>query len=126
MTSSSITGVGTHAKPAPVVLVTGAAQRIGRVIALELADAGAHVAVHYRSSAAAAMQLVGEIRAKGGTADAFAANLADESTCRTLVPAVRAAFGRIDAVVNNASLFEYDQVADGELNRPGNRGDQLV
>ena len=99
----------------PVVLVTGAAQRIGRDIALELAAHGWAVAVHYRSSAAAAAQTVAALQDAGaglGTvAQAFAADLADEAECQALVPAVQAAFGRIDAVVNNASLFQYDDVA---------------
>ena len=95
----------------PVVLVTGAAQRIGRDIALHLAAHGWAVAVHYRSSAAAASMTVAELREAGGIAQAFAADLADEAQCLALVPAVQAAFGGIDAVVNNASLFEYDDVA---------------
>jgi NAD(P)-dependent dehydrogenase (short-subunit alcohol dehydrogenase family) len=95
---------------APVVLVTGAAQRIGRVIALELAAQGWRVAVHYRHTAAQAEETVAMIRAAGGTAQGFAADLADEAAAQALVPAVAAAFGRIDAVVNNASLFEYDSV----------------
>lgn len=99
----------------PVVLVTGAAQRIGRDIALELAAHGWAVAVHYRNSAAAAAQTVAALQDSGaglGTvAQAFAADLADEAECEALVPAVQAAFGRIDAVVNNASLFQYDDVA---------------
>ena len=96
---------------APVVLVTGAAQRIGRVIACELAGNGWHVAVHYRGSAAAAAETVALIEAAGGDARVFAADLADEAACEALVPAVCAAFGRIDAVVNNASHFEYDEIA---------------
>ena len=95
----------------PVVLVTGAAQRIGRDIALDLAAHGWAVAVHYRSSATAAAHTVAAVRDAGGTAQAFAADLADEAQCAALVPAVRAAMGRVDAVVNNASLFEYDDVA---------------
>lgn len=95
----------------PVVLVTGAAQRIGREIALELAAHGWCVAVHYRSSAAAAAQTVAAVREAGGQAMAFAADLAVEAECIGLVPAVVEACGRIDAVVNNASLFEYDDVA---------------
>jgi NAD(P)-dependent dehydrogenase (short-subunit alcohol dehydrogenase family) len=95
----------------PVVLVTGAAQRIGRAIALDLATQGWRVAVHFRGSAAAATETVALIEAAGGAARSFAADLADEAACGDLVPAVRAAFGRIDAVVNNASHFEYDDVA---------------
>ena len=95
----------------PVVLVTGAAARIGREIALDLAAHGWRVAVHYRSSTAAAAQSVALIRAAGGTALTFAADLADEAQVQALLPAVREAFGRVDAVVNNASLFEHDDVA---------------
>jgi NAD(P)-dependent dehydrogenase (short-subunit alcohol dehydrogenase family) len=94
-----------------VALVTGAAQRIGRAIALELAAHGWAVAVHYRSSTAAAAQAVAMLREAGAQAIAFQADLADEAACNALVPAVRGAFGRIDAVVNNASLFEHDDVA---------------
>jgi NAD(P)-dependent dehydrogenase (short-subunit alcohol dehydrogenase family) len=96
---------------APVVLVTGAAQRIGRLIAMELAGAGWAVAVHYRRSDAAAAQVVAEIRAAGGHAQSFAADLSVEADCQALVPTVCAGLGRIDAVVNNASLFEYDNAA---------------
>jgi NAD(P)-dependent dehydrogenase (short-subunit alcohol dehydrogenase family) len=95
----------------PVALITGSAQRIGRTIALELGRAGWNVAVHYRRSAAAATQTVAELRAAGAAASAFAADLADESECESLVPSVLQAFGRVDAVVNNASLFELDDVA---------------
>jgi NAD(P)-dependent dehydrogenase (short-subunit alcohol dehydrogenase family) len=97
--------------PPAVALVTGAAQRIGRVIALDLAAAGWRVAVHYRHSAAAASQTVAAIRELGGQAQAFGADLSDEAQCMALLPAVHEAFGRVDAVVNNASLFEHDDVA---------------
>jgi NAD(P)-dependent dehydrogenase (short-subunit alcohol dehydrogenase family) len=94
----------------PVVLVTGAARRIGRIIALELARSGWDLAIHYRGSAAEAEATAGDVRALGARAQAFAADLGDESQCEALVPAVQAHFGRIDAVVNNASAFEYDVV----------------
>ena len=94
----------------PVVLVTGAAQRIGREIALDLAAHGWRVAVHYRSSAAAAAQTVAAVREDGGQAMAVCADLSIEAECIGLVPAVVQGFGRIDAVVNNASIFEYDDV----------------
>ena len=98
-------------KNPPVALVTGAAQRIGRAIALDLAAAGWQVAVHYRGAAAEAEETVAMVRSAGGRAQAFAADLADEAQCEALLPAVCDACGRIDAVVNNASLFEYDDVA---------------
>ena len=94
----------------PVALVTGSAHRIGRAIALELAASGWQVAVHYHRSAAEAASTVDAVQQAGGRAIAFAADLADEATCEALVPAVAQAFGRIDAVVNNASLFEYDSI----------------
>ncbi|MBL8324134.1 MAG: SDR family oxidoreductase [Rubrivivax sp.] len=109
------------AAPAPVVLVTGAAQRIGRAITLELAAAGWRVAVHYRHSASPARALVqhlNEATLPGMTplreprSAAFCADLADEAACRSLVPSVVREMGRIDALVNNASLFEHDSAAD--------------
>jgi NAD(P)-dependent dehydrogenase (short-subunit alcohol dehydrogenase family) len=96
----------------PVVLVTGSARRLGRAIALHLAGQGWDVAVHYRGSADDAGQTARDIAALGVRAQTFAADLADETACTALLPAVHKHFGRIDAVVNSASLFEYDQVAD--------------
>jgi len=92
------------------VLVTGAAKRLGRAIALELATAGWNVAVHYRSSAAEAQQTLADCQARhpGGQHVALPADLADEAAARSLVPAAVAALGRLDAVVNSASLFEHD------------------
>jgi len=95
----------------PVVLVTGAARRVGRVIALELAAHGFDVAVHYRGSRDEALATAAEARVLGADADTFGADLADESATRALLPAVVARFKRIDAVVNNASAFEYDDAS---------------
>ena len=96
----------------PVVLVTGAARRLGRAIALDLSAHGFDVAVHHRvdhtSKADEASDTLAQARAFGATAHTFAADLADEAACRALVPAVLARFGRLDAVVNNASAFEDD------------------
>jgi len=93
------------------VLVTGGARRIGRAIALELARAGFDIALHYRSARDEAAAACAAIVANGVRAEAFAADLADEAQCNALVPAVVARFGRLDAVVNNASTFEYDDIA---------------
>ncbi len=95
----------------PVALITGGARRIGRAIALELARHGWSVAVHYRGSGAEARETVGQLRQQGARAEAFAADLADEAQCQALVPTVLERFGALQAVVNNASLFEYDDVA---------------
>ena len=95
----------------PVVLVTGAARRLGRAMALDLAAHGFDVAVHYRGSAAEAHATVAELQALGAQAHAFQADLSDEGACRALVPAVAAYFQRLDAVVNSASTFEYDNPA---------------
>ncbi|MFQ5785253.1 MAG: SDR family oxidoreductase [Alphaproteobacteria bacterium] len=93
-----------------VVLVTGAARRIGRAIALDLACHGWIVAVHYSGSAEAADETVGEIVAAGGRAAAFAADLADESQVETLVPRCAAEFGPLGCLINNASRFENDRL----------------
>lgn len=96
----------------PVVLVTGSARRIGRTIALEMAAAGWDVAIHHRHHAEEAGDTVAEVYAAGTRGAAFGADLADEAATAALVPAVVQAFGRLDALVNNASLFEHDTVAD--------------
>ncbi|MFY7942161.1 MAG: SDR family oxidoreductase [Burkholderiaceae bacterium] len=92
----------------PVALVTGAARRLGREIALDLARHGFDVAVHCRHSLVEAEATVAELQALGAKAQVFAADLSDEAACRALVPAVVAHFKRLDAIVNNASTFEYD------------------
>ncbi|KAF1048374.1 SDR family oxidoreductase [Xylophilus sp.] len=102
--------------PAPsrprTVLVTGAARRLGRAIARTLAAAGWQVAIHYRYSEQDAMEAVEECALQGHTAASFHADLSDEADVRALLPRVAAHFGRVDAVVNNASLFEHDTVHD--------------
>ena len=96
--------------PRPVALVTGAARRIGRTVALQLADAGWDVAVHFRGSEQAALETCGELRARGARAEALRAELDDEAQVRELVPQALRRLGRLDALVNNASLFEHDTV----------------
>ena len=98
--------------PPRTVLVTGAGKRLGRHIALALAAAGWQVAVHYRQSADEARATVADCAALTAGAAAFGADLADEDAARGLVPQVVERFGRLDALVNNASLFEQDTVAD--------------
>ncbi len=92
----------------PVCLVTGAARRLGRAIALELAAHGYDIAVHYRGSHAEADETVEALHTLGATALAFQADLSDETACRALLGQVVGRLGQVDAVVNNASTFEAD------------------
>lgn len=103
-----------HAAAPRTVLVTGAGKRLGREIALTLAQAGWNVAVHHRHSAADAQQTAADCVARSGragSAQPFFADLGDEDSVRALLPAVVAHFGAVDAVVNSASTFEHDSAA---------------
>lgn len=95
-----------------VALVTGAARRIGRSIALALAQRGWDVAVHYGQSAEEAMATVRDIEALGRRAAAVQCDLADEQAVNRLLDDASAALGVVSCVVNNASLFEGDTAAD--------------
>lgn len=90
------------------VLVTGAARRLGREIALALAAGGWRVAVHFRGSRADAIQTVADCAAMVPGAACFQCDLSDEAAVRALLPAVAAQMGSVDAVVNSASTFEHD------------------
>ena len=92
------------------VLVTGAARRLGRSIALALAAGGWQVAVHYRSSEQDAIETVATCAQLAGASAHFDADFDDEDAVRSLLPRVVAHFGGVDAVVNSASLFEHDTV----------------
>ncbi|NUU03869.1 SDR family oxidoreductase [Herbaspirillum robiniae] len=93
-----------------VALVTGGARRIGRHIALALARAGWDVAVHYNRSRDEADEVVREILALGRRALAVRAELGDEDEVRGLLGQA-APLGRVSCVVNNASLFDFDDAA---------------
>jgi NAD(P)-dependent dehydrogenase (short-subunit alcohol dehydrogenase family) len=97
---------------ARAVLVTGAARRIGRALALGFAAHGWDVAVHFGSSSEQAHALVAEIEALGRRAVALQADLAVEAEVARLVPACVAAFGGLSCVVNNASRFAEDTARD--------------
>jgi len=90
-----------------VVLVTGAARRIGRAIALELGRAGARVAVHYRGSTEEAQQTAAEC---GGRA--FQADLTSVREIERLFAAVADTYGQLDALVNNAAVYERTPILE--------------
>lgn len=90
------------------VLITGAARRIGRALALDFAQRGWRVAVHFHTSAEGAAELVRRICEGGGVAAALQADLADAEATSALVPACAGALGPPTCLVNNASLFLYD------------------
>ncbi len=98
-----------------VALVTGAAKRIGRSIALALAQRGWDVAVHYGLSADEAQATVRDIQQLGRRAAAVQCDLADENAVKALLPQAIRMLGTVSCVVNNASLFGHDTAADFSL-----------
>ena len=97
-----------------IALVTGAAQRIGRAIALALAADDWNIAVHYGKSRDAAEKLAAEIRALGPHAITLSADLSYASEVRGLIPRCIANIGAPSCLVNNASLFLNDSLASLE------------
>jgi pteridine reductase len=91
-----------------VALVTGGAKRVGRAISLELARAGCSVSIHYRTSEQEAQQLAAEIAALGRRAVTVRGDLNDPSAWATIVEATVGGLGRLDVLVNNASVFLGD------------------
>ena len=101
-------------------LVTGGAHRLGRAFAIGLARAGADVLVDYHSSADAAAETVAEIRKLGRRAAAIRADVSRGDDVKRLVGACADEFGRLDVLVNSASLFEaspLEQVSDDDWDR---------
>ncbi len=92
-----------------IALVTGGAKRIGKSIALRLAENGWSVAIHYRKSAAKAEAVAAEVRLRGGRAMTVAADLGSEDEVVTIIPRVTAELGPLTLLVNNASVFEMDK-----------------
>jgi NAD(P)-dependent dehydrogenase (short-subunit alcohol dehydrogenase family) len=98
-------------------LVTGGAKRVGKAITLALAQAGYAVAVHVNASGAEGDALCGEIRSKGGRAAVVEGDLTDHAQVLKLVPAAVAALGPLTLLINNASMFQPDDIRtlSGEL-----------
>jgi NAD(P)-dependent dehydrogenase (short-subunit alcohol dehydrogenase family) len=95
-----------------IVLVTGAASGVGREIALCLAAEGAGVALNYRSSSAAAEAIVGEVKAKGGNAKAYQADVADFAAVKAMTDAVVKDFGGLNILINNAGLAKRQRFVE--------------
>jgi pteridine reductase len=95
---------------ARVALVTGAGVRIGRAIALALADHGMNVVVHFRRSELEAVQLCRELERRGVSAWPVQADFADPAEAERVVERALAAAGELDVLVNNASSFSPDDL----------------
>jgi 3-oxoacyl-[acyl-carrier protein] reductase/pteridine reductase len=109
-----------------VALVTGAAKRIGRSVALRLASEGADVVVNYRGSNREADEVVAEIAAMGRRAVALQADVARRADVTAMFAAVEKEFGRLNILVNNAGMFfsakfedlteeQWDRILDSNL-----------
>ena len=103
---------GDSGKERGTALITGAARRIGRSIAMDLAAHGWNIAVHYNSSRQEAEDVAAEIsehgRQYGGRVDIFQADLGMESECERLVPLIHQKMGPLNCLINNASVFQHD------------------
>jgi pteridine reductase len=91
--------------PRPVVLVTGAGQRVGRAIAVHLSGLGYDVAVHFHQDEGGARETVAKCKARGVKSAWFPADLSDPAAPEMLVARVTASLGRIDALVNSAAIM---------------------
>ena len=98
-----------------VAVVTGGAKRVGKAIALGLAAAGADVFIHYNSSAGPAEETLGEIEAMGRRGAIGSVNLGDPSAAPELVAMARETLGEVSILVNSASGFATDTIADVTL-----------
>lgn len=94
-----------------VALVTGAGKRIGKAIALALAERGWDIAVHYRHAKTEAESTAASIQSRGRRALIVQCDLADEAAVRQLLPRCREALGPVTCLINNASLFQFDSAA---------------
>jgi NAD(P)-dependent dehydrogenase (short-subunit alcohol dehydrogenase family) len=103
-----------------VGLVTGAAKRIGRSVALRLASEGADVVVNYRTSKSEAAEVVAQITAKGRRAVAVQADVAKRLDVLAMIAAVEKEFGRLDILVNNVGMFfpaKFEELTEEQWDR---------
>src|SRR5215218_2907184 len=89
--------------PERIVLITGASRGIGAEVAQQLAAPGTHVVVNHRDKAERADVIVDAIRSAGGSASTWAADISDEAEVTAMMGHVAARFGRLDALILNAS-----------------------
>ncbi len=100
-----------------VAVITGAARRIGREIALALAERGAEIVVHYRDSEREAQQVLARAKKQGGKPVAVRADLSRRAEVPRVIEAAVQAFGRVDILINSASIFyrtPFDRLTDDD------------
>lgn len=117
MSGRRLQGGGLHGH---VALVTGAAKRIGREVALELAEAGFHVVVNYKTSHGDAKEVVERIRALGVESLAYRADVSSPVAVRSMFERIDKRFGRLDLLVNNAGIFypaKWDRLTTEDWDR---------
>lgn len=107
-----------HHQPARIVLVTGASRGVGAEVAQRLASPDTHVVVNYRAHADRANAVAEAVRHAGGHASTFAADLSDEREVGSMVESIAARFGRLDALVLNASDGRRWGSASNDAGRP--------
>jgi pteridine reductase len=103
-----------------VAIVTGGAVRLGKALALALAEHGARVVIHYGSSAGPAQATVRQIQAMGSDALAVQADLSQPSQTGSIVEHAAAHFGQVDVLVNSAAVFEpgnWDDTTEANWDR---------
>lgn len=88
-----------------VALVTGGGIRVGRALVIALAEAGCDVFIHYGNSAGPAAEVQAKAESLGVRAITYSANLADAAATDTVIPKAVEAFGKVDILINNASIF---------------------
>ena len=97
------------------ILITGAAKRIGRQLALDLAATGHDIAIHFNESSREAEEVAGSIRAMGRRAALVEGDLADADIAQRLINSATTQIGTLTGLINNASIFEMDQMGEVSL-----------